>query len=236
MVSDVIDSYTNIKIGSGANASQEFNNGGIAIGNFTKANGQNSIAIGSSNGDVPITTTANGKHSIAIGAGIHSQTINQMGEIKIGNERFNSSYYSGDGGWIVNLDERDMISQQPIANNLKFINSLEPIRFRYNYRRSYEDDNNLLNYNKEECELHKKASNEFSYGISAQNISQSLKSIYGTEYYGNILNKTVEEDQTGYEESYGVNLVHLIPFLIGAINEQQKQINELKTKLGECNE
>jgi hypothetical protein len=32
---------------------------------------------------------------------------------------------------------------------------------------------------------------------------------------------------------YTVNLVNFIPFLIGAIKEQQQQINELKNKLGD---
>jgi hypothetical protein len=94
----MINENSNICIGNGAQAKETFNNGGIAIGNLTSAMGQNSIALGSSNGSVTTKTTAEGNYSIAIGAGVVASTINGLGEIKIGNSQYNSCYYDGGTG------------------------------------------------------------------------------------------------------------------------------------------
>lgn len=229
----MVNENSNICIGNGAQAKEAFNNGGIAIGNLTSALGQNSIALGSSNGSVTTKTTAEGDYSIAIGAGVVASAINGLGEIKIGNSQYNSCYYDGGTGWKIGSDIRDKINISPIQNSLNFISQITPIKFRYNYRKSYSEDNSLLTYNSEEHSKGKKAEKYFNYGVNAQEVGQLLTDIYGSEFYGNIISKNTEADWFKIEDAYTVNLVNFIPFLIGAIKEQQQQIDELKNKLGD---
>lgn len=229
------DENSNITLGNGAKSKEEFNNGGVAIGNFTFANGQNSIAIGSSNGNLDTTTTANGNYAIVIGAGLTTDNKSVLGDIKIGNGKFNSSYYDGGCGWRVNADNRDKINISTIKNSLDFITQIEPIRFQYNYRKSYSDTSFLIDCDKEAHQSHKLSKKSFDYGVNAQQVSEVLKNIYGSEYYGNIISKRTEAFFEGEDDEYYMDLVNFIPFLIGAINEQQTQIDELKKRLGENN-
>lgn len=229
------DENSNITLGNGARSNDVFNNGGIAIGNFTFANGQNSIAIGSSNGNIDTTTTANGNYSIAIGAGLVTNSNNALGDIKIGNSKFNSSYYDGGCGWRVNADDRDKINTSLIENSLNFISQIDPIRFQYNYRKNYSDTSFLIDCNEEEYQSHKLSKKSFDYGVNAQQVGEVLKNVYGSEYYGNIISKRTESLFEGERDEYYMDLVNFIPFLIGAIKEQQIQIDELKKRLGENN-
>lgn len=230
---NIMDNFNNIVIGNGAVATESADNGSIAIGNFAYAVGKNSIAIGSVNGTAPSNTQANGDHSIAIGTSVISNNINGLGEIKIGNGYFNAYYYDGGTGWKVGSDERDKIGITPIQKSLSLITNIDPIRFRYNYRRSYSKNQSLLDYDVESYLNKSKAEKEFNYGVSAQQVASTLKNIYGSEYYGNIITKTVEANVNKIEDCYSINLVNFIPFLIGAIKEQQQQIDELKSKLGD---
>lgn len=232
-MNNILDENSNIVIGCGASASNTWNNGGIAIGNFAESKGINSIAIGSANGLAPSTTQALGDHSIAIGTSTIAHTINGLGEIKIGSQYFNSTYYDGGTGWQVGSDIRDKTSITLIDKSLDLIKQINPIKFRYNYRRSYSSNNSLLNYDKEAHQKGSKAEKTFNYGVKAQEVASVLKDIYGTEYYGNIIDKHTEENPYSAEDYYTINLVNFIPFLIGAIKEQQQQIDELKNKLGD---
>lgn len=230
---NIVDSNSNICIGNGAEAKQEFNNGGVAIGDLTQALGQNAIAIGSSNGISENSTTAEGNNAIAIGAGVKSISQNGLGEIRIGNSKYNLYYYDGGPGWKVGSDMRDKINVASIDNALSFISQVDPIKFRYNNRRFYSPNNSLLDYDEQDYKQGKKADSYFNYGVSAQQVSKILKDVYGSEYYGNIISKETEADFYKIEDCYTINLVNFIPFLIGAIKEQQQQIDELKNKLGD---
>jgi hypothetical protein len=95
---NLTDQYTNILIGNGASGAEVDNNGAIAIGSFAQALGQNSIAIGSTNGSNNGFTEALGDCAIAIGAGAQADNINGLGEIKIGNPAKNAYYYEGGTG------------------------------------------------------------------------------------------------------------------------------------------
>jgi hypothetical protein len=230
---NLTDQYTNILIGNGASGAEVDNNGAIAIGSFAQALGQNSIAIGSTNGSSNGFTEALGDCAIAIGAGVQADNINGLGEIKIGSPIKNAYYYEGGTGWKVGSDVRDKINISRIPCALQFINTIQPIRFRYNYRRSYSETNSLLNYDKELHNKGAKADTYFSYGVSAQEVAQALEEIYGSKDYGQIVFQQEESNFEAIEDSYTINLVNFIPFLIGAINEQQEQIKSLQDRIVE---
>lgn len=232
-MANYIDNYSNIKLGVGIQVKPLWNNGAIAVGNFSESVGRNSIAIGSANGTISSPTKAMGDFAIAIGSAVEANTINGLGEIKIGSEQYNQYYYDGGTGWKVGSDVRDKISIKPINECLKFITNIQPISFRYNYRKSYSEFNSLLDYDKTEHIKGTKAEHSFNYGVSAQEVSCILKDIYGTEYYGNIISKKTESSEQKIEDCYTINLTNFIPFLIGAIKEQQEQIDELKNRLGD---
>jgi hypothetical protein len=92
-----------------------------------------------------------------------------------------------------------------------------------------------LDYDEDAHSKGSKAEKTFNYGVKAQDVASALKNIYGSEFYGNIISKQSEANFNKIENSYSVNLVNFIPFLIGAIKEQQAQIDELKKRLGENN-
>ena len=225
------DNYGNIALGVGIQVKEVENNGAVALGNFSESTGRNSIAIGSANGSVEGPTKATGDFAIAIGSSIEASTVNGLGEIKIGSPQYNQYYYDGGTGWKVGSDIRDKISIKPIDNCLQFVNGINPIKFQYNYRKSYSIHNSLLDYDVEQHKKGTKSEKVFNYGVSAQEVANRLKNIYGTEFYGNIISKKVEATEEKIEDSYTINLTNFIPFLIGAIKEQQQQIEELKNKL-----
>lgn len=235
MITSFYDKSLNIKLGTGIKVKENFQNFGIAIGHFSVAQGQNAIAIGSGGSNGVSPAIANGDYAIAIGVNTEANNINGLGEIKIGNPRFNSYYYDGGTGWKVGSDVRDKINIKPINNCLDFISSVEPIKFRYNFRKSYSESNSILDYDEDAHSKGSKAEKTFNYGVKAQDVASVLKSIYGSEFYGNIISKQSEANFNKIDNSYSVNLVNFIPFLIGAIKEQQVQIDELKKRLGENN-
>jgi hypothetical protein len=228
-----IDKYSNVVIGAGAIAKESENNGAIALGNFSESTGRNSIAIGSANGEVEGVTKATGDFAIAIGTAVEASTVNGLGEVKIGSEQYNHYYYDGGTGWKIGSDVRDKINITPIPRALDFINSIEPIRFRYNYRRSYSKYNSLLMYDKEEHAKATKAETKFNYGVKAQEVADALQSIYGSEAYGQIVFKQEKASLEGIEDCYTINMTNFIPFLIGAIREQQQQIDVLQQRVNE---
>ena len=88
-----------------------------------------------------------------------------------------------------------------------------------------------MDYDEEAHSKGSKAEKTFNYGVKAQDVADALKNIYGSEFYGNIISKQSEADFNKIDNSYSVNLVNFIPFLIGAIKEQQKQIEDLKSQV-----
>ena len=221
-----------IFLGAGAQTCVEPGGSSISIGQFAKSIGKQSIAIGSGgtiNGVYP--AKALGDYAIAIGSSTVANNVNGLGEIKIGCSTLNLWYYDGGTGWKVGSDVRDKINISNITNSLSFINSVDPIRFRYNYRKVYSSVHSLLDYNKEEHQKALKAEKTFNYGVKAQQVAESLKEIYGSEFYGNIISKHEENTPKGYADSYSVNLTNFIPFLIGAIREQQEIINNLESRI-----
>jgi flagellar biosynthesis chaperone FliJ len=221
-----------ISLGAGAQTCLIPSGSSISIGQFTEATGKQSIAIGSGGNTKGIyPAKALGDFSIAIGSSTVANNINGLGEIKIGSNTLNLWYYDGGTGWKVGSDIRDKINISNINNSLNFILSVDPIRFRYNYRKVYSKVNSLLDYNKEEHAKATKAEKTFNYGVKAQQVANSLKDIYGSEFYGNIISKHEESTSMGYEDAYSINMTNFIPFLIGAIKEQQETIKELEARI-----
>lgn len=221
-----------INLGAGAQSCQTPGGFAISIGVFAEAMGKQSIAIGNGGSSWGIhPAKALGDFSIAIGSSTTANNVNGLGEIKIGSSILNLWYYDGGTGWKVGSDVRDKINISNINNSLQFILSIDPIRFRYNYRKSYSKTHSLLNYNVAEHEKATKAEKNFNYGVKAQQVAETLKQIYGSEFYGNIISKQEENTPGGYADCYTINMTNFVPFLIGAIREQQQIIKNLETRI-----
>jgi hypothetical protein len=132
-----------------------------------------------------------------------------------------AAYFSGDGvltgsGWSssdINLKQ----NIQPIDNNLSIINQLQPKKFEF--RTNEYPQMNL--------------SSGQHYGLIAQELQLVLpdlvRSTIHPSQYDSLGNETFSS--INY---FTVNYTELIPFLIGAIKEQQLQIEDLNTRLNSC--
>lgn len=227
----ILDNRNNLIIKTPGRKVDEGNINSVVISNHSNSQGENSIAIGLGNSLSEKGAESKGKYSIAIGTNSEAISLHNMGNISIGAPHCTTSYYNSGSGWMVNADNRDQINVSNIQTALPLILNINPIKFRYNYRTTYSDKNSLLDYNVENYQKLTNADKYFHYGFSAQELSTLLKDIYGTEYYGNILDKKTEASIKKIEDCYFINLTNLIPFLVKAIQEQQIQINELKNML-----
>ena len=73
-------------------------------------------------------------------------------------------------------------------------------------------------------------------GVKAQQIQQLLSDIFGSDNYANIVNDDhydlrADGNEPPVENHLTVTYERIIPFLIGAIREQQKQIDELRASI-----
>lgn len=193
----------------------------IWYSNFT--HGQKGISIGRS-----ACLSDNG---IAIGRRI----IAEKNKIVIG-DTTNDYYYAGGQSWTGSSDIRDKINIQPIKNSLQLINAIQPISFNYNRRKDYSENHSLIDYDIDAYQQGTKADKKITCGFKAQEVAEALKEFYGDELYANIL----EHKYEGEEDAYFMTNGELIPFLVGAIQEQQKiienqqsQIDIILTKLEE---
>ena len=242
------DKTCSLALGYEANANNEYS---IAIGGGCISDGRNSLTIGGdshNNSGESISIGTNnridtGEHmiiighdnsfsdaqrrGIIIGNGLYSNAQWTQAKIIIGDSGF-SKYFDGTN-WQTGSDLRDKINVNPINNSLEIINSIEPIKFNYNRRKTYSKNSSLKDYDVEDYKNKTKADKEYTFGFSAQSVAAAIKKYYGDEQYGGIITHEFEEN----EDAYYMTNEGLIPFLVGAIQEQQKQIDELKTKLEE---
>lgn len=138
---------------------------------------------------------------------------------------------------------RDKYNITTITNSLDFINSLHPVTYQMNdrMRYKYEDDENdelyrkyrMCNYDKEAHSRGDKAATRRHSGFLAQEVYESLKSIYGSDNYANIVNINSYNDkeleiERPVEDRYSILMSNIIPFLTGAIQELSKEIDTLK--------
>lgn len=242
---DTFAGELSVSVGSLAKSS---NYNTIAIGANSFNSGADSIVLG--NGSTNYTTTSillgNGSQTLA-GDGLivigHGNSIPDAScrGIIIGNDIWDEEWYSPkiligsnvfnkyfDGtNWVTGSDIRDKIEINPLQNSLNIINSIEPISFKYNRRRNYSKNNSLVDYDTEAYSNKTLAEKNFSLGFSAQSVAKAIEEYYGDECYGGIITHDYEDTKDAY---YMTN-EGLIPFLVGAIQEQQKQIDKLQMGL-----
>lgn len=193
----------------------------IWYSNFT--HGQKGISIGRS--------ACRSDNGIAIGR----RVVAGENKIVIG-DTTNDYYYAGGQSWTGSSDTRDKINIKPIKNSLQLINAIQPISFNYNRRKDYSENHSLIDYDIDAYQQGTKADRKITCGFKAQEVAEVLKELYGDELYANIL----EHKYEGEEDAYFMTNGELIPFLAGAIQEQQKiienqqsQIDTILTKLEE---
>ncbi|MDE6966869.1 MAG: tail fiber domain-containing protein, partial [Clostridiales bacterium] len=146
---------------------------------------------------------------------------------------------------------------------LEFITQIDPIQYVDNDRNkyllrekkideetgeeTYDDDgaNNqdymrygMCEYDREAHARGDKKGERKRIGVKAQQIQELLLDIFGSDNYANIVNDDhydlrADGNAPPVENHLTVTYERLIPFLIGAIKEQQKQITELQKQIGE---
>ena len=100
---------------------------------------------------------------------------------------------------------------QPIANGVELISKLSPIQFEYN------SPTNILN------QLPKGT----QYGIDTQKLKEIFPQAVKKSYFSVTKGKSTPTQESVDKVDYNI----LIPFLIAAIQEQQKEIEKLKNKV-----
>ena len=210
-------------------------NGGVALGPNATAGGNGGVALG------PNTTAgANSSTAIGVGATVSTSDTNTM---QLGDSSFLSTLRCR-VNLTVTSDERDKTDITPIVNSLEFINSLNPITYVTNERVKYisDEDKNSEDYRKYGmCEYDKEAhargdkkGTRRRSGLLAQEVIGVMQDVYGTDNYANIVNDNLYDlpnKPENIENQYTLAYSNLIPFLIGAIKEQQVQIEELKKEI-----
>lgn len=184
---------------------------------------------------------------IAIGSGIGAGTVGD-GQIAIGMAPYNpdavvtlgtgkDKYYTyfnmASSGWTVKSDKRDKIDIIPITNALRFVNELNPVSFKMNFRGSYVNDGVF------DEENYKKGTHKSKYktgGLLAQDVVAALEDVYGDKNYTSIVDHVTDDNPL--KDNYSMSYEALIPYLIGAIKEltstvesQAKEIEMLKNQL-----
>ncbi len=144
---------------------------------------------------------------------------------------------------------------------LKFITQIDPIQYVDNDRNkyllrekkideetgeeTYDDDgaNNqdymrygMCDYDREAHARGDKKGERKRIGVKAQQIQQLLSDIFGSDNYANIVNDDyydlrADGNEPPVENHLTVTYERMIPFLIGAIREQQKQITDLQLRI-----
>ena len=195
--------------------------------------------------------------TIKIGTGLtpNNQSVTQIGTnsytssgralyLGAGNTGFTYMNSAG-SSWSSASDIRDKTDIQTIDHALDFIKKLKPITYVMNDRERYlirdKDDNPILDENGKQqydVEAHKrgdKKKHRRFAGLSAQDTYQAMLDCYNndTNYAQIVDNNKFDHPDDEYLEQYSMSYERLVPFLIKAIQEQQEQIEKLKSKLGE---
>lgn len=249
-LSELTDDMKVIVNNTDASNSWAFSGGGNILGTSSSANNCVSIGAGS------ITRY---QKSIRIGTAM-GQTPTNQSVTQIGVNNYTSSgraLYLGAGytgftymnaagaSWTSASDIRDKTDIKEIDHALDFIKKLKPITYVMNDRERYlirdENDNPILDSNGKQqydVEAHKrgdKKKHRRFAGLSAQDTYQAMLDCYNndTNYAQIVDNNKFDHPDDEYLEQYSMSYERLVPFLIKAIQEQQAQIDELKSKLGE---
>lgn len=233
--SSVVTARSSIAIGYGS--SIELASYSIAIGPNAEANCAESISIGYKE-DGPSSTA-----STHIGTGGYSSSGRAL---YLGTGRTGFTYMNAAGSsWTSASDIRDKTDIQNIDHALDFIKKLKPITYVMNEREKYlvrdENGNPILDENGKQqydVEAHKRGAKKkhrrFA-GLSAQDTYQAMLDCYNNNAnYAQIVdNNKFDHPDDEYIEQYCMSYERLVPFLIKAMQEQQEQIEKLRSKLGE---
>ena len=229
-------------------------NGGcsIAMGYYSSSTGDNSTAIGGrakANGGCSTALGANAKANggCSTAIGYNAQTAN-ANSIQLG-DATNLSSITSKVPITTTSDERDKANITEIEDNiLEFLNKVKAIRYVFNGRKLYIDNDNLSDEEKEKlntygmCEYDREAHEQgtkkgtrIRVGVSAQNIQQALIDVFGDSGYANLVNDNlfdynIDEIPEGVESQLAVNYEGFIPFLIKAIQELYTRVKALEKK------
>lgn len=210
----------------------------IAIGASAIASGLNSIAIGSVS-SVPPTYTG----SVALG---YEATVGGVQQIQLGGSSTTTYAY---GAVQDRSDIRDKSDVQDVTLGLDFINSLRPVKYKWDYREDYfnemyptikrEDHTSEESYqealNKRQLDRVSFYSNPVKDGSKTRTryhhglIAQELKSTLDT--LGEDHAAFQDHSITGGLDVKSIGYAELIPNLIKAIQELTQQNIELKSRL-----
>ncbi len=238
----------------------------VALGRDTYANGINSLALGNrvrTNGNAAMAlgcqSNATGGNSTALGcySGVSANNSTALGyyastsnanSIQLGNASSLSSITSK-VAITVTSDERDKADITTMEDGaLEFLGKVTPIRYVFNGRELYIDEDNLSDeerskkekyglcaYDRMEHGKGTKKGSRTRVGVSAQNVQHALKTIYGNESFANLVNNNLfdfdpNEIPEGVESQLAVNYEGFIPFLIKAVQELAEKIEQLQGK------
>lgn len=238
-----------IAVGEGPRANGVFS---IAVGESVKANGEDSIGIGTmtvieglQSIGIGYNTMVGSNYSVALGS--YAQTSN-ANSIQLGDSQ-NLSSITAKVPITTTSDERDKTDITEFDNKaLEFINKIKAIRYVFNGRKLYIDEENLPEEEKDKlhtygmCEYDREAhaqgtkkGSRMRVGVSAQNIQQALIDVFGDSGYANLVNDNLfdydpDEIPEGVESQLAVNYEGFIPFLIKAVQELSTKVKELENK------
>lgn len=258
-------SENSIAIGTMANARSEFSlaigitanasgSSSIAIGDQSTASDSGAAAIGdgafafaSYSAAIGPQASVAGNASYSTAVGFRAATSN-TNSIQLGNASYLSSI-TARVSITVTSDERDKADITEMDSKaLDFLKKVKAIRYVFNSRELYIDEEHLseedrrkkekyglCTYDKEEHALGTKKGNRIRAGVSAQNVLEALKEVYGNSNYANLVNDNffdISQDEIpeDVENQLAVNYEGFIPFLIKAVQELAERLESLESE------
>lgn len=211
---------------------------GVALGSSAIAGSLNSIALGAKS-NIPEGNTG----SVALG---YSATVTGFQQVQLGGSSTTTYAY---GAIQDRSDVRDKTDVQDVTLGLSFINSLRPVKYRWDYRDDYFNElyPNIIRSEYEtdelyEVALHTREQNRINFYASPIKDGSKARTRYHHGLIAQELKAVLDglgEDHASYQDhSVGggldvksIGYAELIPNLIKAIQELTQQNNELKARL-----
>lgn len=233
----------NVAIGNKALYNQDFKSSNVAVGTnaLMYCGGQENTAMGSDAGKNNISFN----NTTCIG---FSSNVSGNAQVQLGNSSTTTYCY----GSVQNRsDERDKTDIKDSSLGLDFLRKLRPREYRWDYRESYINTNELSkelenveneNVSSEEKKLKKeniflkysienvkkdgsKKGWRFHQGFIAQEVFQTMREL-GVDFGG-----FQDHSINGGKDVLSIGYNEFIPVLVKGIQEQQEQIKELSTQL-----
>lgn len=229
--SNTIAGESAIAIGNGAKVGLDASAGTGIVGGFAP------VADGIAIGKDAICSSATG---IALGTGASCSTSNSL--------ELPSEYKVYADGLITTSDKQDKTDIKNLTNKYTpFLMDLEPVTYRFNYRNNYTVENpdpkfrnkyGISEYDKITHAKATKANSRIHVGFIAQDVKSTIEKHFPNNDHLDIVNidkmDTGEfqkgEIESGYERYY-MNYNSMIPVLVKVLQEQQEEINILKSEI-----